>query len=212
MTQDAPLVHVIAVAHERLGELKVFVQCWLNQTRDNWRLTILHDGPNAAFDEIMESSSAQAPGRIPHRCTEERFNDYGHSLREIGLREAEGDFVLLTNADNYYIPRAIEYLSDAIAAKRGRPVDVVMFDMIHSHNSPGGRRLPSYSFFRVRYKRRAIGMGAAIVATPLAKQAGFADKSYAADASYFEAVARVRKTAGQRLVKVKVPRVLLVHN
>ena len=41
MSKDKFIIHVISVGFERLGELKVFVQSWLNQTENNWKLTIL---------------------------------------------------------------------------------------------------------------------------------------------------------------------------
>jgi hypothetical protein len=55
-------------------------------------------------------------------------------------------------------------------------------------------------------------MGAAIVATDLAKKAGFSDKSFAADATYFESVARKKNAGGEKLYIIKIPSVLLVHN
>ena len=47
MSNNKFTIHVISVAFERLGELKVFVQSWLNQTENNWKLTVIHDGKNA---------------------------------------------------------------------------------------------------------------------------------------------------------------------
>ena len=52
MSKDKFIIHVISVGFERLGELKVFVQSWLNQTENNWKLTIIHDGKNENFDNI----------------------------------------------------------------------------------------------------------------------------------------------------------------
>ena len=38
-----PKIHVIAVAFEKLGQLKIFVQSWINQTKENWILTVIHE-------------------------------------------------------------------------------------------------------------------------------------------------------------------------
>ena len=177
-------IHIIAVAYRRIGELKVFVQSLLNQTSKNWELTI-----------------------IEYFTTDTRYNDYGHSLREIGLKNIRGDYVLLTNADNYLIPRAIEYLGSALVRN---PADVVIFDMVHSHEKPGGRPLPPYSFFQTKFQRNSIDMGAAIVKRHLAEKAGFRDKSFAGDATYFEDVIRA---AGEKEISIhKVPSILFVHN
>ena len=205
-------VHVIAVAYKRYGELRVFVQSWLNQSDRNWILTVIHDGHDDEFVQIMKYFTALEPDKIDYKCTDIRFNDYGHSLREIGLHSARGDYVLLTNADNYYIPKALEFINDALLEHKSSKVDVVMFDMVHSHTNPGMRKLPAYSFFEVSYERAQIDMGAAIVATDLAKKAGFSDKSFAADAAYFESVASKKNAGGEKLYIIKIPSVLLVHN
>ena len=205
-------VHIIAVAYKKYGELRVFVQSWLNQSDRNWILTVIHDGHDDEFIQIMKYFTALEPDKIDYKCTDIRFNDYGHSLREIGLHSARGDYVLLTNADNYYIPKALEFINAALLEHKSSNVDVVMFDMVHSHSNPGRRKLPAYSFFEVSYQRESIDMGAAIVATDLAKKAGFSDKSFAADAAYFESVASKKNAGGEKLYIIKIPSVLLIHN
>lgn len=202
---------IVAVCYDRLGELKVFVQSIKNQTHKNWKLHILHDGQNDDFCEIMENYRRDNPEQISYECTESRVNDYGHSLREIGLEKATGKYVLITNCDNYYVPKTLEFINKSITHSEHKP-DVVMFDMVHSHRNPGNRKLPSYSFFRVFYQRYYIDMGAAIVETCLAKNAGFSDHSHSADATYYESILNKKLESGTRLIIVKIPRVLLVHN
>lgn len=202
----SPLIDIVCVAYRRPGPLRVLVQCLLNQTAPNWRLRVYHDGPDAEVERVLQDASDGAPERVSYRMTEVRYNDYGHSLREIGLRECGGDYVLLTNDDNYYVPRFIEFATQAIVEA---DPDVVMFDMVHSHDNPGYRPVPGYSYFRTEYSRYNIDMGAALVRTPLAKAAGFRDKTFAGDATYFEDVARTKPTG---LKVCKVPRVLFVHN
>ena len=96
------LIDVFAVAYERTNEMRVFVQSWINQSADNWRLTVIHDGPSTEFEKAMRPLAKQMPKKIKYFCTESRFNDYGHSLRQIGIEQATGDYLLLTNADNYF--------------------------------------------------------------------------------------------------------------
>lgn len=202
---------IVAVSYERLGELKVFVQSVINQTRNNWKLHVLHDGYNADFCNIMEEYKRDNPKQISYECTKTHFNDYGHSLREIGLEKATGEYILITNADNYYSPKGLEFINKAIVNNTSKP-DIVMFDMVHSHANPGLRKAPRYSFFKVIYKRNFIDMGAAVVETSLAKRSGFADKSYSADATFFENILKKKLESGSRLIVVKIPSVLLVHN
>ena len=113
----------------------------------------------------------------------------------------------MTNADNYFIPKAVEYL---VSAVNQTSADVIMFDMIHSHNRPGGRPLPSYSFFETAYKRNSIDVSSAIVKKTLAERVGFRDKTFAGDSTYFEDIAR--QQTDRELKIAKINRVLFVHN
>ena len=199
-------IHIIAVAFEKLGQLKVFVQSWVNQTNDNWHLTVIHDGPNLEFEQIMESFVG-AKTNIDFFNTNSRYNDYGHSLRQIGLNDIKGDYVMLTNADNYFIPKAIEYLNEILSES---DPDVIIYDMVHSHIKPGGRNLPADSHFETSYARFSLDVSAAIVKKELAKKAGFQDKTHDGDATYFEDVRRSKD--GISLDVIKLPRILFVHN
>tara|TARA_B100001996_G_scaffold256712_1_gene199507 strand:+ start:1073 stop:1702 length:630 start_codon:yes stop_codon:yes gene_type:complete len=209
MSSTKPIIDIIAVAFEKLDELKVFVQSWLNQTEKNWKLTVIHDGPNNKFESIMDSYKKIDSERINFYCTQDRFNDYGHSLREIGLKNVQGEFTLITNADNYFIPKAIEFINQAYFKSECK-ADVIIYDMIHSHQNPGGRDLPSYSYFKVEYKKNSIDISSAVVKSDLAKKAGFRDKTYAGDATYFEDVHKVKHP--DKLTFIKIHRVLFVHN
>ena len=209
MEQD-PLVHVIAVSYQRFGELKVFVQSWLNQTSKNWILTVIHDGPSEEFTEVMTAYRDVDPARIEFYNTEKRYNDWGHSLREIGLNSAKGDYVMLTNADNYFIPKAVEFINEVYHSCGRKNIDVILYNMVHSHNTPGGRDLPSYSFFDVQYSRHQIDMTSGVVATHLAKRVGFRDKLPDGDATYYEDIHRAKLP--EKLMIFKSARVLVVHN
>ncbi|MGF1501751.1 MAG: glycosyltransferase family 2 protein [Paracoccaceae bacterium] len=206
-SERPPKIHVIAVAFQRFGELEVFVRSLQNQTAANWGLTVIHDGPDPEFTAIMNDLCAAGEYDIDHFCTEQRYGDWGHSLREIGLARTRGDFVILTNADNYFIPRTVEFLNEYF---RTRNPDALVFNMVHSHRNAGVRRCEPYSFLETHYRRFYIDISAALIRSELAARAGFRDKSHDADATYFEDVAAVKE--GGPLVVGKIPNILLVHN
>src|SRR5437762_14065631 len=78
------------------------------QTMGDYEVLVYHDGP------LLD---AEAPTPVPIRCTEVRHNDWGHSLRDRGIREAKGDYIVHFNADNVLYPHALEL----IAAEIRRP-------------------------------------------------------------------------------------------
>jgi hypothetical protein len=217
-------IHIIASAYQRFGELRVFVQSFINQTKNNWLLTVIHDGPNQEFNFIMSEFVKNFPKKINFHNTDVRANDYGHSLRDLGLKAIKGDYVLLTNADNYYVIKYIEFLNEVILIN---DPDVITYDMVHSHKNPGIyskwnyllNRLfffnfknlinrPSYNYFKTSYKRDKIDIGAAIIKTNLIKELDFRDKTFSGDATYFEDIAKIKSS----LKIIKIPRVLFVHN
>jgi hypothetical protein len=204
--KSVPTIDVICVAYKRCGPLKVLVQCFLNQVAANWKLTVYHDGYDQDFERLMQLFVAEAPDKISYAFSKTRHNDWGHSLREEGLKHLTSDYVLITNDDNYYVPVFISSVTQAIQAT---DPDIVLFDMIHSHDHPGGLPLPAYSYFQTEYKRHRIDIGAAVVRSSLAVKAGFRDKSHDGDATYFEDVAGVK---GSDLKVCKIKQVLFVHN
>lgn len=187
-----PFVHVVSVSCQRFGELSVFVQCWLNQTDSDWMLTVIHDGPSEKFLEIMYAYKKSAPDQIKFYCTATRYGDYGHSLRDLALKGSPtGKYILLTNSDNYYVPKSVEFLK--MAAMEVADLDFIMFNMIHSHENVGGRSGPPYSFFEVEYEVYGIDIGAALVRAELAIASGFRDKTHDGDQSYFLDIAFAKK-------------------
>jgi hypothetical protein len=67
------------------------VRCLLNQTFTDFEILCYHDGP--FLDNRLSMPIEVKP-------TDSRFNDYGHSLRDIGIREARGEYIVIFNPDN----------------------------------------------------------------------------------------------------------------
>lgn len=200
-----PKISIIVVAYKRYKEIAVLIHSFLAQTVQDFKLHIIHDGYDGRMDKLLKPYKKQYPHLIDYEFTKHRYNDYGHSLRDIGIQKATGDYILLTNDDNYYCPKFVEYMN---AALKEEQADVVLFDMIHSHSNPGGRAQPPYCFFETAPQRFSVDIGCFIVRTPLAKQVGFRDKTHDGDATYFEDIMGLVPTPHL----IKVPRVLLVHN
>ena len=90
------------------------------QTFTDYEILLYHDGP-------LQDTSVHMP--MACTCTETRNNDWGHTLRDMGIRAATGEYILHLNSDNVLYPNALEEL--AIASQRpdrllqpdGRPAD-----------------------------------------------------------------------------------------
>lgn len=115
------------------------IQSLMEQTFKDFEILVYHDGP--ALDPALASP-------LPIRCTPTRYNDWGHSLRDRGIHEARGEYILHFNADNLLYPQALQTLADAMKEPNrvfdayGRPADtadllifpIVMHDHVIFHN------------------------------------------------------------------------------
>lgn len=107
----APRFSIIVVHYQGVNTHDVYLRgiaSLLAQTFADREILCYHDGP--LLDAAVESP-------VPIRCTPRRANDYGHTLRDLGIREASGEYILHFNADNVLYPDALE----AIDAELRRP-------------------------------------------------------------------------------------------
>jgi glycosyltransferase involved in cell wall biosynthesis len=119
-----PRFSIIVVHYHPTISHEIFcrgIACLTSQTYKDYEILAYHDGP-------LTDTTVSMP--VPIRCTPQRFNDSGHSLRDRGIREATGDYILIFNADNTLYPNALEEVSKAIdrpprilSPVNGQPLD-----------------------------------------------------------------------------------------
>ena len=125
-----PLFTIVAVHYQGTVPHEVFARGIVSiqaQTFKDFELLCYHDGP------LLDPS-------LPMPCeviaTEQRFNDFGHSLRDMGIRRASGDYIVHFNADNILYPHALQVLADEINAPprivfaNGRVADPTPADIV----------------------------------------------------------------------------------
>jgi glycosyl transferase family 2 len=80
------------------------------QTLRSFEVLLLHDGPLSR--PLPDLANLNLPGLHFH-ATAQRHDDWGHSLRDAGMREATGDYIVHFNPDNVLYPNALEVLDTA---------------------------------------------------------------------------------------------------
>jgi hypothetical protein len=103
-----PKFSIIVVHYQGAISHDIFlrgVNSILRQTFQDYEILCYHDGP-------LLDSSVELP--IPLTCTPVRFNDWGHSLRDLGIRQATGEYIVHFNADNMLYPDALQIMHDTI--------------------------------------------------------------------------------------------------
>ncbi len=102
--EPKPFFSVVVVHYEGSVSRQEAVRCLqslYHQKYQNFEILFLHDGPRT---QPWETDEFPPPGwiRLKTHATTVRANDYGHSLRDLGIRLARGQYLLITNADNYH--------------------------------------------------------------------------------------------------------------
>lgn len=105
----------------------------LNQTFDDYELLIIHDGPRLKEFELDLPDNArliETDKFYGIYGLEEFYAGYGwgHHSRDLGIKEAAGDYILHFNIDNILYPHALQTISDKID-KTG--ADVVIYACTH---------------------------------------------------------------------------------
>lgn len=197
-------LRIISVTWGHKLELDVFCASLLLQTSPDWTCEIWHDGEwEAGALEVATRYARMSDGRITLKHTEQRNQKWGHVSRRIALDGLIGepdDFVLHTNADNYY---TMNFVEDTLAeVEKRKDVGIVMVDCIHSHLRWG--------YHKSRLFEGGIDLGAAIVRFDVAKAVGFRHDHFSADGAYLAECGREASRSG--LCAVHIPKGLFVHN
>jgi glycosyltransferase involved in cell wall biosynthesis len=213
-----PKLHVICVAYERPLKLRIFIDCLLVQTDQNWQLYIVHDGPPSKemwnmlkLFGITQKNRVTKDDKIEFCYSVERYHSdkkqtWGHPNRRAMLNQLEGnnhDFILITNDDNYYVPTYVETMLSAVADDIG----IIYCDCVHSH--------VQYQTFHIlrcpaELRVKGIDMGAFMVRFDIAKKTGFNHDDFTADGMYAEECYTACRIKG--LDTVYVHKLLYVHN
>ena len=118
-----PLFSIVMVHYQGVNSHDVFMRGYRSlaaQTFKDFELLCYHDGP-------LLNPTVEFP--LPVTCTERRHNDWGHSLRDLGIRAAKGEYILHFNADNILYPEALQTIAEEIERpcrvldETRRPVD-----------------------------------------------------------------------------------------
>lgn len=183
------MIDFIIPTYNRINELRMMLSSLIAQTSDDWKATVVIDGSKKLFDVVHHDN-------IRYITLDKRYNNWGHTPREIGKQQTDCEYVIMTGDDNYYCPTTV---SDILNMIDKHHPDIIYWDMVHSHYN--------YQYFKCQLRTQAIDMGAFCTKSSLAKQIKLGT-NFAADGDYVEAF---KKKFPKAIVK-KIDKVLFVHN
>lgn len=204
------IVEIISVTYDHGFKLKCFIDSIRSQSSNNWRLNIIHDGNGELFESTKKDLEKNGYLDHPHihfKATEQRYNDYGHTLRDFGLQNpvSQSDYTVITNADNYYVPEWISILNNWLT----QDFDFITWDCVHNHiGNTQFDRVSPYGLCTSKLTEGSIDMGAVAVKTEIAQKVGFLDRDFNGDWGYF---VRCLKLCRKDYVR-GIPSILFTHN
>lgn len=95
-------VSFIASTFNRPEKLKRLIECLKAQTEPSWELLIMDESPDFYSETLLEENIH------PVKC--ERFNDWGYSVKELGVARAKGEYLCFPADDAQYEPTFITEL------------------------------------------------------------------------------------------------------
>jgi glycosyltransferase involved in cell wall biosynthesis len=187
-----PRVSVVVATYQQTDELACLLYSFKAQTYDNWEAVVVHDGPGEAARQIVQRLDDP---RVRLIETPERRGQYGHPWRTMGVEHATGDYIGLTNGDNYYVPVYFEWMLHVLVTQG---CEFAYCDMVHSYARWGA--------VRSHPAREGLDLGAWIAEGRLVRATPWRDFGFAGDGTFIEdLLSRCAKA-------IHIPRSLFVHN
>ena len=130
------IVATDAENHVPRDRMREGIESLNNQTFKDFELLVIHDGPReGSYDNELDD----IPENTGFTSTEQHYGIYGldkfyagygwgHHSRDLGIKQASGDYILHFNIDNILYPDALQKISDKIDETES---DVVIFACRH---------------------------------------------------------------------------------
>jgi glycosyltransferase involved in cell wall biosynthesis len=188
-----PKVSLGIAAYNRPDQLSCLIYSLKSQTYPNWEAVIMHDGPGP---EVRTAVERIDDARVRFIETDERLGQYGHPHRSRAISLCTGEFIGLSNDDNYYAPVYFEWMLYALTSADA------MFahcDMVHNYWR--------WCYFITQPRKNRCDLGSWIARANLVKATPWRDMDFAGDGTFIEDL--VRQCRGK---VVHVPGCLYVHN
>ena len=106
--QKNSLVSVIVIFFNAADFLQTAIESVLAQTYEHWELLLVDDGSTDGSTEIAQSFVSEHSARIKYLEHDSHRNLGMSAARNLGIREAKGDYVAFLDADDYWLPEKLE--------------------------------------------------------------------------------------------------------
>ena len=182
----------------------------INQSNPYWTAHVVSDGEYEGFDDVQEhffskykfiyNNTANNPfvnDNIKFSKIDGPNKDWGHTARNYGLENATEEWIVMTGADNYYMP---DFVSEFL--KYTLDNNLIFCNMVHNE-----AHYKHYQELKAELTVNNIDMGCFATKREYAQQLKLNTKSYQADWEFVEKYITLFPGGIKHLNKI-----LYVHN
>lgn len=120
-------IEFIIPTYRRTDHLMCIINSIYAQRSDRWKINVVADcPPEGQLDKVIKYF--EGDDRIRFTITDKRYNDWGHTPRNIGVEMATEEWVVMTGEDNYYAPVFVDHFLNAVSDD----TTFIFCDMIHN--------------------------------------------------------------------------------
>lgn len=130
-TPKFSIIVVDCDSHTPREAAKRGVDSILSQTFRDFEVVFVHNGlKQKPYEEEFDLSGIE---KVKTMYIKERFDDWGNTSRNYGLRIATGEYILHFNIDNLLYPNCLERVNELLEKDNIRK-EMVIFTIIHHNN------------------------------------------------------------------------------
>ena len=170
-------IEFVIPTYKDSDELMGMLYSLINQSNNNWVAHVVSDGNYDEFKDIEQHFCLNS--QIKFSTIEGPNKDWGHTARNYGLKHAVEEWVVMTGADNYYMPDFVnEFLK---TPEINGDYNFTYCNMVHNE-----AHYKHYQVLEAKLKINEIDMGCFATRSKYAKQIKLDTKSYQADWFFVE--------------------------
>ena len=133
-----PLVSCIINFFNTERFIEEAIESVFDQTYDNWELLLVDDGSNDGSSVIALQYAQKYPGKVSYLEHEGHQNRGVSAARNLGIRNAQGEYIAFLDADDIWLPQKLERQVEILDSK---PEAAVVFGPTQFWYSWTGNRL-----------------------------------------------------------------------
>lgn len=168
------------------------------QSNNNWTAHVISDGEYEGFKDIEQHFCLNS--QITFSTIEGPNKDWGHTARNYGLKNSSEEWVVMTGADNYYMP---DFVDEFLKISTSFPTTNFIFcNMVHNE-----AHYKHYQVLEAGLSEGNIDMGCFATKSKFSKQLELNKHLYTADWRFAEKFITLYPSKINHIKKV-----LYVHN